>query len=43
MTVLEEEIGALLKKKRLSLGVVESATGGLISHLITGVPGRGHH
>ena len=35
----EEEIGALLRKKKLTLGVVESATGGLISHRITNVPG----
>ncbi len=35
--LLEQEIGDLLKKKGLSLGVVESATGGLLSHLITGV------
>jgi len=33
------EIGALLKEKGLTLGVVESATGGLISNLITNVPG----
>ena len=38
MQVLKE-IGILLRNKRLSLGVVESATGGLISHLITGVAG----
>jgi nicotinamide-nucleotide amidase len=36
---LEQEIGGLLRKKGLTLGVVESATGGLISHLITNVPG----
>lgn len=29
----------LLKSQGLSLGVVESATGGLISHLITNIPG----
>jgi len=34
-----EEVGNLLRKKRLTLGVVESATGGLISHLITNIPG----
>jgi len=34
-----QEIGSLLLKKGLTLGVVESATGGLISHLITNVPG----
>jgi len=38
MQVLKE-IGILLRNKRLSLGIVESATGGLISHLITGVAG----
>jgi nicotinamide-nucleotide amidase len=36
---LEEEIGKLLRQKGLTLGVVESASGGLISHLITNVPG----
>ncbi len=36
---LEAEIGDLLKQKGLTLGVVESATGGLLSHLITNVPG----
>jgi len=36
---LEEEVGALLRRKGLTLGVVESASGGLISHLITNVPG----
>ena len=36
---LEQEIGALLLDKGLTLGVVESATGGLISHRITNVPG----
>jgi nicotinamide-nucleotide amidase len=35
----EYEIGELLRRKGLTLGAVESATGGLISHLITGVPG----
>ena len=39
MVNLEEEIGNLLRQKGLTLGVVESATGGLISHLITNVPG----
>jgi PncC family amidohydrolase len=36
---LEEEVGALLRQKGLTLGVVESASGGLISHLITNIPG----
>jgi nicotinamide-nucleotide amidase len=39
MANLEQEIGSLLHQKRLTLGIVESATGGLISHLITNVPG----
>ena len=34
-----QEIGDLLKKRGLTLGTVESATGGLISHLITGISG----
>jgi nicotinamide-nucleotide amidase len=39
MTALEQEVGGLLRQEGLTLGLVESATGGLISHLITGVPG----
>ena len=39
MTSLEQEVGKLLRHKGLTLGVVESATGGLISHLITNIPG----
>jgi len=39
MASLEKEVGNLLRQKGLTLGVVESATGGLISHLITNVPG----
>ncbi len=39
MANLEQEVDSLLRQKRLTLGVVESATGGLISHLITNVPG----
>jgi len=39
MVNLEQEVGNLLRQKGLTLGVVESATGGLISHLITNVPG----
>jgi len=38
MVGLEEEVGELLRQKGLTLGVVESATGGLISHRITNVP-----
>ena len=36
---LEQEIGDLLRRKGFTLGLVESATGGLISHLITSIPG----
>ncbi|MFC1984414.1 CinA family protein [Chloroflexota bacterium] len=39
MVDLEQEVGNLLRQKKLTLGVVESATGGLISHLITNIPG----
>lgn len=39
MANLEKEIGDLLREKGLTLGAVESATGGLISHRITSVPG----
>lgn len=39
MATIEEEIGNLLRRKGLCLGIVESATGGLISHRITNVPG----
>ena len=39
MASLEKEIGDLLREKGLTLGAVESATGGLISHRITNVPG----
>jgi len=39
MVSLEQEVGNLLRQKGLTLGVVESATGGLISHLITNIPG----
>ncbi len=39
MARLEEEVGNLLRQKGLTLGVVESATGGLISHRLTNIPG----
>ncbi|MCJ7743953.1 MAG: CinA family protein [Dehalococcoidales bacterium] len=39
MGSLGQEIGNLLRQKKLTLGAVESATGGLISHLITNVSG----
>ncbi len=39
MSSLEQEVGDLLRRKGLTLALVESASGGLISHLITNVPG----
>lgn len=39
MASLELEVGELLRQKKLWLGAVESATGGLISHLITNISG----
>lgn len=39
MASLEQEVGDRLRQTGLTLGVVESATGGLISHRITSVPG----
>ena len=39
MLKLQQEIIEILRKKGLTLGAAESATGGLISHIITNVPG----
>jgi nicotinamide-nucleotide amidase len=39
MARLEQEVGELLRQQGLTLAVVESATGGLISHRITNIPG----
>jgi PncC family amidohydrolase len=39
MARLEQEVGELLRQQGLTLAVVESATGGLISHHITNIPG----
>lgn len=36
---LEAQVGELLRQKGLRLGVAESCTGGLVSHLLTNVPG----
>jgi nicotinamide-nucleotide amidase len=43
MSELEYIVGALLREKGLTVGVVESATGGFISHLITNVPGSSNY
>jgi len=39
MSSLEQDVGDLLRRNKLTLGVVESATGGLVSHLVTNIPG----
>jgi nicotinamide-nucleotide amidase len=39
MKELVREIGELLMRKGLTLGAVESATGGLISHMVTDIAG----
>ncbi|MBN2240414.1 MAG: CinA family protein [Dehalococcoidales bacterium] len=39
MSVVEEEIGEMLRRRNMKLGAVESATGGLISHRITNIAG----
>jgi nicotinamide-nucleotide amidase len=43
MAGVEYEIGELLRSRGLTLGAVESATGGLVSHLITNVPGSSYY
>lgn len=40
---IEEEIGALLKAKNLSLSTAESCTGGGIAALVTSVPGSSEY
>ena len=39
MNDIAAEIIEILRGRKLTLGTVESATGGLIAHLLTGVPG----
>lgn len=39
MSSIEQEIGDILRQREMTLGAVESATGGLISHRITNIPG----
>jgi nicotinamide-nucleotide amidase len=43
MASLEQEIGDLLRQKGLTLGIVESATGGLLSHRVTNAPGSSEY
>lgn len=41
--ILEKEVGRLLKKKRLTIAVAESCTGGLIAHRLTNIPGSSEY
>jgi PncC family amidohydrolase len=41
--LLEVEVGRLLSKRRLRLGLAESCTGGLVGHRITNVPGSSEY
>ncbi len=43
MVGIEQEVSDLLRQKGLTLGTVESATGGLISHLVTNVSGSSEY
>ncbi|MCK4571404.1 CinA family protein, partial [candidate division WOR-3 bacterium] len=36
---LAKDIGTLLREKGLTLSIAESCTGGLVSNLITSIPG----
>jgi PncC family amidohydrolase len=40
---LEQEIGQLLKSRRLTLAVAESCTGGLVGHKVTSVSGSSEY
>ena len=40
---LEQEVGNLLSEQGLAISIAESSTGGLISHLITSVPGSSNY
>lgn len=40
---LSKELGNLLRKNRLTISVAESCTGGLVSHLITSIPGSSEY
>ena len=40
---MEAEVGRLLQEKNATLSIAESCTGGLISHLLTNVPGSSNY
>jgi nicotinamide-nucleotide amidase len=43
MAEIEKTIGEILGRNRITLGVIESATGGLISHRLTNVAGSSEY
>ncbi len=43
MEKIVQEIGEFLLQKNLTLGIVESATGGFVSHIITNIPGSSEY
>ncbi len=43
MIRLEEEVSLVLRQHNLTLSIIESATGGLLSHLITNIPGSSRY
>jgi nicotinamide-nucleotide amidase len=40
---LSKELGNLLRKKRFTISIAESCTGGFVSHLITAIPGSSEY
>ncbi len=42
-TTMEAVVGDLLKQRRLTLGLAESCTGGLVGHRLTNVPGSSNY
>ncbi len=43
MASIEEEVGALLAERRLTIATAESTTGGYIGHLLNNVPGSSRY